>query len=36
MPFSRNLRFSHTMATDSSDQLNFIPTTAKEKTLNKP
>ena len=27
MPFSRNLRFSHTMATDSSDQLNLNPTT---------
>ena len=27
VPFSRNLRFSHTMATDSSDQLNFNPTT---------
>ena len=30
MPFSRNLRFSHTMATDSSDQLNFNPTTTTE------
>ena len=27
VPFSRNLRFSHTMATDSSDQLNLNPTT---------
>ena len=27
MPFSRNLRFSHTMATDSSDQFNLNPTT---------
>ena len=28
VPSSRNLRFSHTMATDSSDQLNLNPTTA--------
>ena len=27
VPFSRNLRFSHTMATDSLDQLNLNPTT---------
>ena len=27
MPFSRNLRFFHIMATDSSDQLNLNPTT---------
>ena len=30
VPFSRNLRFFHTMATDSSDQLNFNPTTTTE------
>ena len=30
VPFSRNLRFSHTMVTDSSDQLNFNPTTTTE------
>ena len=30
VPFSRNIRFSHTMATDSSDQLNFNPTTTTE------
>ena len=30
VPFSCNIRFSHTMATDSSDQLNFNPTTTTE------
>ena len=30
VPFLCNLRFSHTMATDSSDQLNFNPTTTTE------
>ena len=29
---SLNLRFSHTMATDSSDQLNFNPTTTTEES----
>ena len=29
-PFSRNLRFPHTMATDSSDQLNLNLTTTTE------
>ena len=30
VPFLCNLWFSHTMATDSSDQLNFNPTTTTE------